>query len=71
MNIVVAGNMLTNVRRFIILQSGEDLISFNKDKSANFSNEKKKIKLSEWLLLEPENMRTNFKSNRVLEYNGL
>ena len=63
--------MLTNVRRFIILQSGEDLISFNKDKSANFSNEKKKIKLSEWLLLEPENMRTNFKSNRVLEYNGL
>ena len=71
MNIVVAGNMLTNVRRFIILQSGEDLISFNKDKSANFSNEKKKIKLSECLLLEPENMRTNFKSNRVLEYNGL
>ena len=34
--------MLTNVRRFIILQSGEDLISFNKDKSANFSGEKKK-----------------------------
>ena len=41
MNVVVAGNMLTNVRRFIILQSGEDLISFNKDKSANFSGEKK------------------------------
>ena len=26
MNVVVAGNMLTNVRNFIILQSGEGLI---------------------------------------------
>ena len=43
MNVVVAGNMLTNVRSFIILQSGEGLTSFNKDNSANFSGEKKKI----------------------------
>ena len=72
MNVVVAGNMLTNVRRFIILQSGEDLISFNKDKSANFSGEKKRlIKLSGCLLLEPGNTRTNFKSNLVLESEGL
>ena len=35
--------MLTNVRSFIILQSGEGLTSFNKDNSANFSGEKKKI----------------------------
>ena len=43
MNVVVAGNMLTNVRSFIIFQSGEGLTSFNKDNSANFSGEKKKI----------------------------
>ena len=30
MNVVVAGNMLTNVRNFIILQSGEGLTSFVK-----------------------------------------
>ena len=44
MNVVVAGNMLTNVRNFIILQSGEGLTSFNKDNSANFSGT---MKLSE------------------------
>ena len=43
MNVVVAGKMLTNVRSFIILQSGEGLTSFNKDNSANFSGEKKNI----------------------------
>ena len=42
MNVVVAGNMLTNVTSFIILQSGEGLTSFNKDNSANFYGEKKK-----------------------------
>ena len=42
MNVVVAGNMLTNVSSFIILQSGEGLTSFNKDSSAYFSGEKKK-----------------------------
>ena len=43
MNVVVAGNMLTNVTIFIILQSGEGLTSFNKDNSGNFSGEKKEI----------------------------
>ena len=42
MKVVVAGNMLTNVRSFIILQSGEGLTFFNKDNSAKFSGEKKK-----------------------------
>ena len=53
MNVVVAGNMLRNVRSFIILQSGEGLTSFNKDNSANFSG-------------EPGNTQTNFNSNLVL-----
>ena len=35
------GNKLSNVRNFSILQSGEVLSSFNNDKSANFSDEKK------------------------------
>ena len=43
MNVVVAGNMLSKVRSFIIFQSREGLTSFNKDNSANFSGEKKKI----------------------------
>ena len=41
MKVVVVGNMLTNVRSFIILQSGEGLTSFNKDNSVIFSKEKK------------------------------
>ena len=41
MNVVVGGNMLTNVRNFIILQSGEGLTFFNKDNNANFSGGKK------------------------------
>ena len=41
MNVAVAGNMLTNVVSFIILQSGEGLTSFNEDNGANFSGEKK------------------------------
>ena len=41
MKVVVAGNMLTNVRSFIILQSGEGLTFFNKHNSAIFSKEKK------------------------------
>ena len=61
MNVVVAGNMLTNVRSFIILQSGEGLTSFKKDNGANFSGEKTtSMKLSGCLFLEPENTRTNF-----------
>ena len=35
------GDKLSNIRSFIILQSGEGLISFNNDNSANFSGEKK------------------------------
>ena len=72
MNVVVAGNMLTNVRSFIILQSGERLTSFNKDNSANFSGENKtSMKLSGCLFLEPGNTRTTFKSNLVLEFKSL
>ena len=41
MKVVVAGNMLTNVTSFIILQSGEGLTFFNKDNSAKFSGGKK------------------------------
>ena len=41
MKVVVAGNMLTNVRSFIILQSGEGLTFFNKHNSAIFSKGKK------------------------------
>ena len=65
--------MLTNVRSFIILQSGEGLTSFNKDNSANFSGEKKRsMKLSGCLFLEPGNTRTTFyKSNLVLEFKSL
>ena len=40
MNVVVAGNMLRNVRSFIILQSGDGVTSFTKGNSANFSSEK-------------------------------
>ena len=69
MKVVVAGNMLTNVRSFIILQSGEGLTFFNKDNSANFSL--RAMKLSGCLFLEPGNTRTTFKSNLVLEYKGL
>ena len=72
MNVVVAGNMLTVVRNFIILQSGEGLTSFNKDNRANFSGEKKiSMKLSGCLFLEPGNTPTNSKSNLVLESKGL
>ena len=35
------GDKLSNIRSFIILQSGEGLTSFNNDNSANFSGEKK------------------------------
>ena len=38
------GNKLSNVRGFIIMQSGEGLTSFDKDSSAHFSSEKKKKK---------------------------
>ena len=41
--------MLPNVRSFIILQPGEGLTSFNKDNSANFSGEKKKINKTFWV----------------------
>ena len=73
MNVVVAGNMLSKVRSFIIFQSGEGLTSFNKDNSANFSGEKKKrsMKLFGCLFLEPGNTRTTFKSNLVLESKSL
>ena len=72
MKVVVAGNMLTNVRSFIILQSGEGLTFFNKDNSAKFSGEKKRaMKLSGCLFLEPGNTPTNFKLYLVLEYKGL
>ena len=37
------GNKLSNVRGFIIMQSGEGLTSFDKDSSAHFSSEKKKM----------------------------
>ena len=40
-SVVVAGTRLSNVRNFSILQSGEVFSSFNNDKSANFSDEKK------------------------------
>ena len=36
------GNKLSNVRGFIIMQSGGGLTSFDKDSSAYFSSEKKK-----------------------------
>ena len=36
------GNKLSNVRGFIIMQSGEGLTSFDKDSSAYFSSEKKR-----------------------------
>ena len=39
------GNKLSNVRGFIIMQSGEGLTSFDKDSSAHFSSEKKKKKM--------------------------
>ena len=39
-NVVVAGK-LSNVRRFIILRSGEGLTSFNKNNSDNFSFDSK------------------------------
>ena len=35
------GNKLSNVGSFMILLSGEDLTSFNKDNSTNFSGKKK------------------------------
>ena len=35
------GDKLSNIRSFIILQSGEGLTSFNNDNSANISGEKK------------------------------
>ena len=35
-------NKISNVRSFIILRSGEDVTSYNKDNNANFSREKKR-----------------------------
>ena len=40
-NVASGGNKLSNVRSFIILPSGEVLISINKDNSCNFSGAKK------------------------------
>ena len=68
MNVVVKGNMLKNVRRLIIFSMGRGL---NKDNSANFLAEKKSMKLSGCLFLEPGNTPTNSKSNLVLESKGL
>ena len=39
-SVVVAGDKLSNVRSFRILQSGEVLTSLNNDNSATFSGEK-------------------------------
>ena len=62
---VVETSYQINVKSFIILWSGEGLISSNKGNSANFSGEKKKKKHNLGCLLI-ENMRKNFKSNLVL-----
>ena len=61
----MAGNKLSNVRSFSILQSGEGSTSFNNHNSPDFSGEKKSMKnfrVSIFFL----NTRKNFKSNLVL-----
>ena len=68
MNVVVAGNMLTNVRNFIILQSGEGLIKIT---VLTFLVKKQINEAFGYLFLEPGNTQTNSKSNLVLESKGL
>ena len=55
------GNMLSNVKGFVILWPVEGLASFNKDNSANFSGEKSMVKLSEVLsfLVDVKNVKSN------------
>ena len=43
MAVFSGGNKLSNVRGFIIMQSGEGLTSFDKHSSAYFSSETKKM----------------------------
>ena len=59
------GNKLWNIRRFIILQSGDGLTSFNKDKRYDFSGGRKVQSSLPWCLFF-ENTRKNLKSNPVL-----
>ena len=44
------GNKLSNIRRFIILRSGNGLTSFNKDKSYDFSGGRKVQSSFPWCL---------------------
>ena len=61
------GKKLSNVRSFIILRSGEDVTSFTKGNSANFSSENGKMTLARVRgSLYFENKRKNLKSNLAL-----
>ena len=69
------GNKLSNVKSFIILRSGEDVTSFTKGNSANFSVKNGKMKLSgESIFLEyAKKLKLNpvLAVVLVLEFNGL
>ena len=56
------GQKLSNIRRFIILRSGDGLTSFNKDKRYNFSGKRKVQSSLPWCLFF-ESTRKNLKSS--------